>query len=185
MGKRSKGFGDLLKLERRKAKNPNNSELKFTVLGKRENNESNFEKQQQRIREIVGFDEEGEVLSVNAQTLATYRNYLEKHLKSPCYVTGIEDLGCFAWEQYYTIGSAAKKKYKQLKETNPSYRDTYELLGFEDQAKNEFYDLLVHVKRISDQMHFCLPLSDLKAANEDTKHYQLLDDYSVWFVNWR
>ena len=124
MGKRSKGFGDLLKQERRKAKNLTKPVPKFTLLRKEEDAEpyveSNCKEQEQRIGAIVGFDEDGEVLSVNAQTLATYRNYLEKHLKSPCYVTGIEDLGCFAWEQYYTIGSAAKKKYKQLKETNPS-----------------------------------------------------------------
>ena len=69
--------------------------------------------------------------------------------------------------------------------SKPSYRDTYELLGFEDQVQDEFYGLLVHVRRTSDQKHFCLTLSDLKATDENWKHEQILDDYSVWFVNWR
>ncbi|MDJ0533210.1 MAG: hypothetical protein QNJ70_12065 [Xenococcaceae cyanobacterium MO_207.B15] len=35
--------------------------------------ESSFEEQEQRIGVIVGLDEEGEVLDVHDQTLATYR----------------------------------------------------------------------------------------------------------------
>ena len=189
MGKRSKGFGDLLRQEKRKAKNLTKPTPKFTLLRKEEDAEpyveSNCEEQEQRIGAIVGFDKDGEVLDVNAQTLATYRDYLEKHLTSPCYVTGIEDLGCFGWEEYYTFGPGSKKEYERLRKTKPSYRDTYELLGFEDQVQDEFYGLLVHVRRTSDQRHFCLTLSDLKATDENWKHKQILDDYSVWFVNWR
>ena len=71
----------------------------MTILAKNLNNEAyaeyNFEEQEQRIGRIVGFDDDGEVLSVNSQTLATFGNYLEQNLTSPCSVTGIEDLGCF------------------------------------------------------------------------------------------
>ncbi len=182
MGKSSKGFGDLLKLERKKGKDPNNSELKFTVLRKKENNESNFEKQQQRIGEIVGFDEEGKVLDVNSQTLAIYRDYLEQNLEFPCLVTGMED---FHWEEYYIIGPGSKKEHERLRKTKPSYLDTYELLSFENRVQDEFYGLLVNVKRTSDKKKFDLPLADLEATSKKSKNYQLLDDYSVWFVNWR
>ncbi len=189
MAKTSKGFGDLLKLERQKGKNSAKSKPKMTILAKNQNEEAyveyNFEEQEQRIGRIVGFDDDGEVLSVNSQTLATFRNYLEQNLTSPCSVTGIEDLGCFGWEEYYTIGPGSKKEHQRLRKTKPSYRDTYEFLGFEDRVQDEFYGLLVNVKRISDKKKFCLTLSDLKATSENTKNYQLLDDYSVWFVNWR
>ncbi|MGB5634705.1 MAG: calcium-binding protein [Waterburya sp.] len=186
MGKTSKGFGDLLKLERQKGKNSAKSNPKMTILAKNQNDESyveyNFEEQEQRIGTIVGFDDDGEVLSVNAQTLTTFRNYLEQNLTSPCTVTGIED---FQWEEYYIIGPGSKKEHERLRKTKPSYRDTYEFLGFDDEVEDEFYSLLVNVRRTSDKKKFCLPLSDLKATSEDTKNYQLLDDYSVWFVNWR
>ncbi|WP_019503602.1 hypothetical protein [Pleurocapsa sp. PCC 7319] len=189
MAKTSKGFGDLLKFERKKGKKSPKSEPKITILKTENDNEpyveSNVKEQEQRIGAIVGLDEDGEVLDVNAQTLASYRSYLEQHLTSLCSVTGIEDLGCFGWEEYYTIGPGSKKEHERLRKTKPSYQDTYELLGFENRVQDESYGLLVNVKRISDKKKFCLTLSDLKATAENTKNYQLLDDYSVWFVNWR
>jgi hypothetical protein len=39
------------------------------------------------------------------------------------------------------------------------------------------------MKRVSDKKKFTLPLAELKAADKRSKNYQLLDDYSVWFVN--
>jgi hypothetical protein len=36
---------------------------------------------------------------------------------------------------------------------------------------------------ISDKKKFVLPLADLKSTDRKSKNYQLLDDYSVWFVN--
>jgi hypothetical protein len=41
------------------------------------------------------------------------------------------------------------------------------------------------VRRLSDKKKFTLTLSDLQATDEQTKNYQLLDDFAVWFVNWR
>ena len=186
MAKTSKGFSDLLKLEKRKSQNSAKSTSKMTILAKNQNDETyveyNFEEQEQRIGRIVGFDDDGEVLSVNTKTLATFRNYLEQNLTLPCSVTGIED---FHWEEYYIIGPGSRKEHERLRKTKPSYLDTYEFLGFEDRVQNEFDGLLVNVKRTSDQKKFRLPLADLKATSENTKNYQLLDDYSVWFVNWR
>jgi hypothetical protein len=43
---------------------------------------------------------------------------------------------------------------------------------------------MVNVKRLSDQKEFILELDYLKAVDKKSKNYQLLDDYSVWYVNY-
>ena len=45
--------------------------------------------------------------------------------------------------------------------------------------------LAVTVKRVSDNKRFVLPLAHLKAMEKPSNNDQLLDDYVVWFVNWR
>jgi hypothetical protein len=44
-------------------------------------------------------------------------------------------------------------------------------------------DIGAKVRRISDSKKFVLGLSELKAIDKKSKNYELLDDYSVWFVN--
>ena len=87
MAKKLKGFSDLLKQERKKSQHSAKSEPKITILRTEEDNEpyieSSFEEQEQRIGVIVGLDEEGEILDVNDQTLATYRHYLQQNLEFP------------------------------------------------------------------------------------------------------
>ena len=58
----------------------------------------------------------------------------------------------------------------------------FELLSFDD----EIYEvgILVNVKRVSDKRKFVIPLAELEAGDKKSKNYQLLDDYSVWFVNY-
>ncbi len=46
-------------------------------------------------------------------------------------------------------------------------------------------DIAAHVWRKSDGNTFCLGLSELQAVERRSRHYQLLDDYAVWFVNHR
>jgi len=140
-----------------------------------------LDKQDQRIADIFGTQE---VPDVTTETLARYLACLKQHLVFPCQLTGIEDLGCFAWEEYYTFGPGSKKEYEQLKKKRASYTDTYELLSFDDEV-DEDDGILVHVRRLSDKKKFTLTLSDLQATDEQSKNYQLLDDFSVWFVNWR
>ena len=93
-------------------------------------------------------------------------------------------MGCFAWEEYYTFGPGSERKYEKLKKKRASYTDTYELLGFDDEVDPED-GLLVHVRQLSDKKQFTLTLSDLQATDKQSKNYQLLDDFVVWFVNWR
>jgi hypothetical protein len=43
--------------------------------------------------------------------------------------------------------------------------------------------ILAKCVRLSDKKRFTLPLADLRATAKSSKNYELLDDYSVWFVN--
>jgi hypothetical protein len=121
---------------------------------------------------------------VTEETLALSLDYLKQHLEVPCQLTGIESRGCFAWEESYIFGRRRPKEYAQRKKQQPSYTDTYALLRFEE-AYDAYEGIDVQVKRISDKKRFVLPLAALKATEEQSKNYQLLHDYVVWFVNWR
>lgn len=134
-----------------------------------------MDKQDERISSIFG----GAIPGVTQKSLATYLAYVKEHLELPCELTGIEDFG---WEEYYVIGPGDQKEYERQKKTNPSYTDRYDLLSLADEA-DEWVGILVKVKRVSDKKEFTLPLAELKAADKRSKNYQLLDDYSVWFVN--
>lgn len=96
-------------------------------------------------------------------------------------MTGIED---FSWEERYIFGPGSKAEYEKLKRTQPSYTDTFELLGFEEEV-DEGYGILVKVKRVSDKKKFTMALADLEATNEQSANYQFLNDYSVWYVNYK
>ncbi|MDO9123976.1 MAG: calcium-binding protein [Deltaproteobacteria bacterium] len=135
-----------------------------------------FEKQEKRIIAILGTKK----LDVTRKTLKTYLEYLKKHVEILCQLTGIED---FEWEERYVFGFGSKKEYEKLKKTQPSYKDKFNLIKFLDDIDDEYDGIFVHVQRISDERKFVLPLSDLKSTDRKSKNYQLLDDYSVWFVN--
>jgi hypothetical protein len=137
---------------------------------------SDYDEQEKRIASALGEDE---VPEVDDRTLRAYLAYLKEHLSSPCYLTGIED---FAWEERYIFGYGSKSEYEKLKKTQPSYRDTFEFLDLYEEI-DEGYGVLANVKRVDDNMKFTLPLADLEDRDENSKNYQILDDYSVWFVN--
>ena len=139
------------------------------------------EQQDQRIADIFGTHT---VPKVTEETLAIYLAYLKQHLECPCQLIGIESLGCFAWEASYIFGRRRPKEYAQRKQRQPSYTDTYTFLRFED-ASDPYDGLAVKVKRVSDTRRFILPLANLKALEKPSNNAQLLDDYAVWFVNWR
>ena len=140
-----------------------------------------LDEQDQRIADIFGTKE---VPDVTDETLEIYFDSLKQHLEMPCQVTGTESMGCFSWEEYYTFGPGSEREYEKLKKKRASYTDTFALLSFDDDY-DEDYGIVVNVRRISDKKKFALTLSDLEATEEKSKTYQLLDDYSTWFVNWR
>jgi len=132
--------------------------------------------QEKRIEQILGEDN----LNVSDESLEIYRSYLQKNIVLPCELTGIED---FSWEEFYVFGPGNKKEYEKLKKTQPSYSDIYSFISFEDLI-DYTEGLIVKVKRISDKKQFELPLADLKATDTNSQNYQLLDDYSVWYINY-
>ena len=71
-----------------------------------------------------------------------------------------------------------------LRMVSASYTDIFKLLEFDEEV-DPAYGILVDVKRTSDNKKFTLSLSDLEATDKQSTNYQLLDDFSVWFVNFR
>ncbi len=134
-----------------------------------------YEKQQKRIVSILGTKK----LNVTRKTLSTYFKYLKNHVEIPCQLTGIED---FEWEEAYLFGFGSKREYEELKKTQPSYTDKFSIISYLEDIE-EWYGLLVRVQRISHKKQFIPPLADLKSTERKSGNCQLLDDYSVWFVN--
>jgi len=127
-----------------------------------------------RIAEILGADN----LEVTLKSLVLYREYLRNNLDTPCTMTGIEG---FPWEEKYVLGFGDKTEYEALKTKQPSYTDIYELKRFEDLI-DEGTGILVKVKRVKDNQRFILYLASLKATDEGSKNFMLLNDYNVWFA---
>jgi hypothetical protein len=132
--------------------------------------------QEQRITEILGADN----LAVTLKTLTLYRDYLRKNLDTPCIMTGVEG---FPWKEAVVFDYDDKTQSETLKKKQPSRTDIYELKRFEDLI-DEVHGILVKVKRVNDNQRFILDLASLKGADQASKNYMLLDDYSVWFVNY-
>ena len=140
-----------------------------------------FDKQEKRIMAILGTKK----LDVTRATLKRYLKYLKRHVEFPCQLTGIED---FDWEESYVFGPGSQREYDQLRKTQPSFRDRYTLLALCRDAESEWMlfpgeDIAAQVRRLSDGKGFWLGLAELKATDRKSQNYQLLDDYSVWFVN--
>jgi len=135
-----------------------------------------MDKRDERILRILQNDDTGKT----KKNLEKYLDYLKKNLSYPCVLTGIED---FNWEEFYIFGPGDKEEYEELKETKPSYMDTFELLELLDKV-DLILGIFVKVKRYSDEKIFLIPLADLKAADRKSENYQLLHDFSVWIVNY-
>jgi hypothetical protein len=136
------------------------------------------DRQLKRIAEVFGKEEPPEV---NEKTLKIYLKHLRKSAEFPCILTGSED---FEWEEFYIIGPGSKKEHEQLRKTNASYLDTFELIDFVlDPDGDE--GIHAEVRRLSDKKIFTLPLDYLKVKPRKSNNFSLVDDYGVWFVNCR
>ena len=105
---------------------------------------------------------------------------MKENLELPCYVGGSEE---FLWEEEYLYGPGKTKEYEKLKKTNPSYTDVFVLENFQPKF-DETDGIMVDVKRVSDQREFTLSLAELEPSDEDSPNYILLEDYSIWFINY-
>ena len=87
---------------------------------------SNVDEQFQRIYNIFGVSDEDDA-EVNMENLQKYLEYLKDHIETPYIVTGIEDMGCFGWEEYYNFGPGSEREYNKLKKKYASFTDEYTL----------------------------------------------------------
>ena len=140
--------------------------------------DKDIKKQEERIESV--FPSDLKDISKRMETIEIYKNYLEKNLTFPIKLTGIED---FEWEEFYLLGPGDEQEYEELKKKRPSYTDTFNMIRI-DEYYDEDYGLFAKVTRISDKKRFQIPLSELEAIDKKSNNYQLLDDYSVWFVNY-
>ena len=141
--------------------------------------ESKWDKTQKRIMAILGQDDIDDIFRSD-ENLQTYLEYLKNNVEHPCLVTGMED---FPWEEKYVFGYGDEEEYEELKKTNPSYKDTFTLLEFELIPEAE--RIFATIERVTDKKPFSLPLEDLEAKSKKSPNYQLLNDYSYWYVNFQ
>ena len=139
---------------------------------------SRFRGHDARIQQIFGVDFKD--TSRRMLTLDIYKNYLAKNLNFPVDVCGRED---FSWEEFYLLGPGDKREYEELKRSHASYTDKMKLTGLSDKC-NAFFGLFAYFTRVSDSKQFELPLADFKAVHKKSTAYNLLEDYSIWFVNY-
>lgn len=138
--------------------------------------------QDTRIEAIIGDENES---SNFGDAVEKFYDHLARFLQFPCDVTGIED---FRWEERYVFGAGDSKEYQKLRKIQPSYQDTFVLLAIEKDTYSEWMlfhgeDLTGYVRRKSDGKEFYLGLAEIEVVDKKSKNYQLLNDYSVWFVN--
>ncbi len=91
--------------------------------------------------------------AVDSERVDAFYDYLNKNLGLPCEVINMED------------------------------DEEYVLYEIEDSG-DTMYGLTGNVRLMSDKRRkLVLALCDLKAIDKDSKNFELLDDYSVWFCN--
>ena len=135
-----------------------------------------------RINAIIGDPDED-----FGEAVGRFFKHLKANLQLPCEVKGIED---FQWEERYVIGGWSVRDYEKLKKTQPSYSDRYQLLEIEPEGYSQWMmhggeDIAAHVQRASDGKKFVLGLSELEGTDKESANLQLLNDYSVFFCNYR
>ncbi|MCT7974124.1 hypothetical protein [Laspinema olomoucense] len=126
------------------------------------------------LQEILGTSN----IEVNEENLNQYLKFLKARIKPPYKLTGN---GEFDWEEKYVSGGKSKKEYEKLKRQQPSYTDTFSLVQFCDVGTE---GIMVKVERTSDRRQFILPLIDLDVTPEDPEHFELIDNYLLWFFSY-
>ncbi|HEY9810162.1 MAG TPA: hypothetical protein V6D13_12605 [Halomicronema sp.] len=138
--------------------------------------EINIKEVEARVKKILG----SKNLKVTKQKLENYLKYLDSNLEKPFHLTSREE---FLWEEEYLYGGSSKKEYEKLKKTLPCYTDTFKFLAFE--KTDEDGGILVNVQRVTDKKVFTMPLCDLQTTLDTSPNHQLIEDYSVWFINYQ
>jgi len=141
---------------------------------------SKFDDQMKRWEMILG----DAALETQEGALDVFFEHPKANLKLPAEVTGTED---FRWEEPYALGGWDEGEYEQLKKTQPSYTDKYELIDIDQDEWSEWLmfeeDIIAVVRRKSDGKDFSLGLAEPEATDKKSPNFQLIDDYAVWLVN--
>ncbi len=143
---------------------------------------SDYDEQCSRIQSVFDLDE---IPEVNAKNIAHYFQWLKLKLRCPCILTGIESMGYFSWEEPYDFGYGSERDYARIRKERGSFKERYELKDLKKAKAEGDWDILAPVVRVSDKKRFTIPLSELQAEDESSENHQILDDYTVWYINWR
>ena len=127
--------------------------------------------QTERIKGILGKD-----CARSPQNTLRYLKFLQKNIKGPCLLTGIEE---FEWERSYLIEGWDSADYQEMKAHKPSFIDQFKLQELIVPGSNED-DIVACVKRVSDQKDFKIGLSLLECIDFKDECFQLIDDYVAW-----
>jgi hypothetical protein len=138
-----------------------------------------FQGHQKRTEQLFG--KKFSDLSRSPETLEFYKSHLEKTLHFPVLVNGSED---FSWEEFYVLGPGNKREYEILKKTQPSYTDVFKIIKISSHVDIN-YGLFAKLQRLSDGKRFELPLMDLRTIDLESEDYQVIEDYSIWFINYQ
>lgn len=143
-----------------------------------------FGDDEKRIADILVSGKKIEELpDVSLETLEIYHQYLSKNLSMNFLLTGQDSFGFFSWEEKFDWGYGSQKEHDKLRKKRASYHDQFVFLGLENIDLD--FGIIAQTTRITDNKKFKIPLTDLKACNENTNERALLEDYSMWFVNYR
>jgi hypothetical protein len=89
-----------------------------------------WDQQEQRILAVIGSEDVDW-----DEALQCWYRHLCLHATLPCDVTGIED---FQWEEFYVVGPGDKTEYRNLRRSQPSYRDIFELTAIDVTSDSEW-----------------------------------------------
>jgi len=120
------------------------------------------EKNQRRIAEILGVKKIEEIPGVLKKTLKIYHSYLNKNLSFPFNA------------EYSKETSPLEDTYYDIKVTS--------LFKPEECPDLEFYGLFCKGKQGRRKIE--IPLAEVK-VKEEGKNRQLIEDYCIWFWNYR
>lgn len=128
--------------------------------------------QTERIKGILGKDRVR-----SPQNALRYLKFLQKNIKGPCLLTGIEE---FEWECSYLKEGWDNADYQAMKAHKPSFIDQFELqaLIVPDSGGD---DIVACVKRVSDQKEFKIALSLLECIDFKEESFEFVDDYAAWY----
>ena len=141
---------------------------------------SNIDEQQKRILHILAPNEtDMQKAERSPATAGKYLEYLKNNIQFPCLLTGFGD---FLWEERYVFGFGEEEEYEELKKTNPSYTDIFELIDFNELEASDD-EIIVKVKRQKDKKYFFIGLDWLKAIDKKSTNFQLINDYASWHTN--